>query len=1162
MKKQFVTLTAIIATTVLCAQNLTIDISVTENQRPISPYIYGGNIPTTNATAMRWGGNRTTTYNWENNYSNAGQDWNHASDGFLATSIPANERDIPGIVVLRNVQQAKSRNQYSLITLQAAGYVAADGNGIVPLEQMAPSHRWDSIVFRKGSELSLEPDRTDGKIFLDEYVNYLTQKLGAIGEGGIDGFGIDNEPALWASTHPRIRPEKLTIDEFFHKTVEIARIVKEFSPEAEVFGPMFYGWWDALHFNNIFPEWSSIRTANNYDWFVDYYLDSLRKVELHEGKRLLDVLAFHWYPEAQGRTTRKRVVNLDGTATAAQLIADDMVEARLQAPRAFWDEDYNSVYYLEVIFPGRVMLIPKLKQSIDTYYPGTKLAFTEFKFDAENHFSGGLAIADVLGIFGREGVYMANKWDQYGTFAHSAYNLYLNYDGEGSSFGSTSVKAQTNDNFTVSTVASIDENRMLRIVVINKTNQTQTSDFNLGGDYYSHAKVFGFDQTSSTVREFSAVSSISNNSFSYTLPAYSALLFEITPFERSSLITAQVIEGHDDKILVTASNPLQILNNAQAIIDFTVRNNNQEIPITGIEIGSNQNQVLLSLNTSIQGLDTLLYLHYSGESIHGISSLPILPIDSLYITNELAVAPFIPLWASTDKYGKFITLRVSKNIDVDVLSQHSIELHSSAHTHTIDSIITTDNKKELQIFISPRILIYDTIALSADPSFSAEDGSTASFSQYPVINISPRRSPVIDSIVINNNFIIQAYTDIPITFNHDNSGFIIKKDSEPISYSISSSHNIITFTLDEPLFKEYTYTISYIDNNFITTGFGGFLDGFITMPIENNLNPTPAPKAIPGIIQAQDLSYFKGNIQFETTSDISGDYHIGFITRDNIFGYTIDCQQAGVYTISLRHSGGTRNGQVIIRTTQDTLRSIYIPTTGNWNTWKNSAATIELTEGIHTIEIFVVNDGFNLNWFSIEEGDNTSKAEITSALTDNTGQSVYIYYDRLIETLPLATEISILVDGTPATITNIGYFQNNQSRLLFSLHKPILANQTITVSYSVTSARTSENGILQETALHPVQNRSTQTSSYIEERNHASIVHIYPNPVSVNTPFTIETLCNSPYIIHIYTITGVEIWSSQTTNSQSHKITLSEKGVYSIIVECNDYKNTTMIIVK
>src|SRR3712207_3028879 len=84
---------------------------------------------------------------------------------------------------------------------------------------------------------------------------------------------------------------------------------------------------------------------------------------------------------------------------------------------------------------------------VNTYYPGTKLAITEYNWGALDHINGALAQADVLGIFGREGLDLATLWappadNQPGAFA---FRLYRNYDGLGKAFGETSVKATSTD---------------------------------------------------------------------------------------------------------------------------------------------------------------------------------------------------------------------------------------------------------------------------------------------------------------------------------------------------------------------------------------------------------------------------------------------------------------------------------------------------------------------------------------------------------------------------------------------------------------------------------------------------------------------------------------------------------------------------------------------
>ena len=51
-----------------------------------------------------------------------------------------------------------------------------------------------------------------------------------------------------------------------------------------------------------------------------------------------------------------------------------------------------------------VRLIPRVKEWVDQYYPGTKIGITEYNWGAEAHINGATSQADVLGIFGREGL--------------------------------------------------------------------------------------------------------------------------------------------------------------------------------------------------------------------------------------------------------------------------------------------------------------------------------------------------------------------------------------------------------------------------------------------------------------------------------------------------------------------------------------------------------------------------------------------------------------------------------------------------------------------------------------------------------------------------------------------------------------------------------------
>ena len=134
-----------------CDISVSYTINTETGQVPISPDIYGYNfdhVTGDNLTVRRMGGNRLTGYNWENNFSNAGSDWNHHSDRHMSGYLPSNQQLIHGKVMFDFHDENLTNNQQSIITLPMAGYVAADDYGTVDEIDSAPSARWKEVVFQ------------------------------------------------------------------------------------------------------------------------------------------------------------------------------------------------------------------------------------------------------------------------------------------------------------------------------------------------------------------------------------------------------------------------------------------------------------------------------------------------------------------------------------------------------------------------------------------------------------------------------------------------------------------------------------------------------------------------------------------------------------------------------------------------------------------------------------------------------------------------------------------------------------------------------------------------------------------------------------------------------------------------------------------------------
>ncbi len=490
--------------------NVTVDLSA--QGKPISPLIYGVNQYSNNssyrmvkANAIRQGGNRTTAYNWETNASNAGADWHHSSDNHLG------DTDEPAAYVATMINEANFYGiPYKLATLQLAGYVSADKNGNVSEAETAPSARFNRVVLTKGAPFAETPDLTDGVVYMDEYVNYIITKYGdSQSPKGIQAYSLDNEPALWHHTHPRVHPEPVGVQELADKSIEMARAVKALDPNAEIFGPALYGYtaFDHLADDEISDEWEKIKEEKGYHWYLDCYLDQMRQAEEQYGMRLLDVLDIHYYSESA------RISDQD----------------RVQSVRTLYEEGFSENSWIGQWCMENVPILDTVLTSIETYYPGTKLAITEYNFGGDNE-SATIAMTEALGCFAEKGVYFASIWGGNG-YQFAGINLYTNYDKKGGAFGDLLVPAKTDDVSLCSAyaaVSSADKN----VVTISMTNKSETQPLEAtihmnGGDSdWQTAEIWAVSG-SSKIRLLENAASVSGSDVTVTLPAYSAAMVVI-----------------------------------------------------------------------------------------------------------------------------------------------------------------------------------------------------------------------------------------------------------------------------------------------------------------------------------------------------------------------------------------------------------------------------------------------------------------------------------------------------------------------------------------------------------------------------------------------------------------------------------------------------------
>lgn len=251
---------------------LRLNVHADEGVRSISPLSYGANEGGVDAIPFRrHGGNRFTAFDWETSASSAGSDWLHQNDHYLA---PEEDLRGPGLLLARRIEADRERGARTLVTLQLAGYVAGDADGPVSEEQLAPSDRWKRVVLEPSSPRAGGPDITDGVVYLDEQVRDLVERFGTAADGGVLGYALDNEPALWSHTHARMHPEPARYAEVVDKGIAAARLITAEDPSAEVFGPVLYGW-AAFHDLQGAPD--AARHRVRHPTFVDHYLARMKQ---------------------------------------------------------------------------------------------------------------------------------------------------------------------------------------------------------------------------------------------------------------------------------------------------------------------------------------------------------------------------------------------------------------------------------------------------------------------------------------------------------------------------------------------------------------------------------------------------------------------------------------------------------------------------------------------------------------------------------------------------------------------------------------------------------------------------------------------------------------------------------------------------------------------
>lgn len=431
--------------------NIRVSINVLANQHYIGTSVYGGAFPkdtTTIQTAdpgfsglltVRWGGNGSSTYNWQQQTYNAASDYYFEDFAFCGLGGGNSNGACADGDSVQFIKDTNNVGGLPVMTVPMLPWVAqsaaSSGNG-----------HWSFSVARDGAQCHTDPQNADAGDGIEKASNcdtqatYLTASASDIGDAyvpllddhtqtctaaagcvyrsdwvaamagaffsgiGTHFYEMDNEMDIWGSTHRDIHPNPSGYDEMASVYLTEAPKVKGWDPKAARLGPVSCCWW--YYWNGANPN---DKAAHAGEDFLPWWLNEIYWQDQISGTRSLDGFDVHAYPDATTTDSNGNLLPKAQLQSLATSIYRDYWDPTYVSPSATINQQFATNIQPNKTIPFR---IPRLRALVNTIYPGTPLSITEWSaaFAGESDFSTALGDADACGILGREEVYLASRW--------------------------------------------------------------------------------------------------------------------------------------------------------------------------------------------------------------------------------------------------------------------------------------------------------------------------------------------------------------------------------------------------------------------------------------------------------------------------------------------------------------------------------------------------------------------------------------------------------------------------------------------------------------------------------------------------------------------------------------------------------------------------------
>ncbi len=447
---------------VALAADVQISVDVTQDRRPVSPYLYGKNdspgqpnSPRSEADWQRFrdaglrmmrtlGGNNGTKYNWQKKLSSH-PDWYN--------NVYANDWDYAQAQLQQHLPDVQSMWSFQLIG-QVADNTSHNFNDWAYNQSQwwtgvgqnlagggTPNPSGDRALVAGNPALYLTAsDATTSTAILDHWI--LPTSLG-LDRNQFRYWSMDNEPEIWEGTHDDVMPSQLSAEAFMQRYFAYAKAARARFPEIKLIGPVPANEWQ-------WYNWPKPITADgrSYPW-LEYFIKRVAEEQARTGIRLLDVLDIHYYP---GASDPADIVQLHRTFFDETYVSPDA--NGVHTVNGGWDTSINNQY-----------IFGRCAAWLDTYLGvghGITFGLSEIDIPVQDAPLASVWYASTLGEFMKHGVELFTPWSwQPGMW--EVLHLYSRYNGD------TAVRATSDHEQLVSAYATThSDTGDLTVVLVNR----------------------------------------------------------------------------------------------------------------------------------------------------------------------------------------------------------------------------------------------------------------------------------------------------------------------------------------------------------------------------------------------------------------------------------------------------------------------------------------------------------------------------------------------------------------------------------------------------------------------------------------------------------------------------------------------------------------------